>query len=65
MRTVGTAARANPSRHGTLLFDLVADPGQNRPLIDDDLEKAIIDCSSPPSVRPMPRPASTSGSGFR
>lgn len=42
MRTVGTAARANPSRHGTLLFDLVADPGQNRPLIDDDLEKAMI-----------------------
>lgn len=42
MRMPGTAARANPARHGTLLFDLAADPGQNRPVIDDDLEKAMI-----------------------
>jgi len=42
MRTPGTAARANPSRHGTLLFDLAADPGQNRPIVDDALEKAMI-----------------------
>ena len=41
MRMPGTAARANPSRHGTLLFDLAADPGQNRPIVDDDLEEAM------------------------
>lgn len=42
MRMPGTAARANPSRHGTLLFDLAADPGQNRPVVDDALEEAMI-----------------------
>jgi arylsulfatase A-like enzyme len=45
LRTMRIPARApyiNPWRHGTLLFDLDADPGQERPLSDDELELHMV-----------------------
>lgn len=40
LRTLRTPGQAmiNPYGHGSLLFDLVADPEQQRPLVDDDIE---------------------------
>ncbi|NUS56541.1 MAG: sulfatase [Streptomycetaceae bacterium] len=32
----------SPAPHGTLLFDLQTDPGQQNPLVDDDLELRMI-----------------------
>jgi hypothetical protein len=32
----------NPWAHGTLLFDLETDPGQEHPLIDDELELRML-----------------------
>jgi arylsulfatase A-like enzyme len=43
MRMPAAAARwNNPWQHGTLLFDLATDPGQEHPLADDDLELRML-----------------------
>ncbi len=43
MRMKAAAARWNsPWPHGTLLFDLQADPGQEHPLADDDVELRML-----------------------
>lgn len=39
---VPTSSFMNPWAHGTLLFDLAADPGQERPLQDDHLELRML-----------------------
>ncbi len=56
LRTPGSAS-TNPAAFGTLLFDLRTDPGQEHPLVDDDLElrmaQALVDAmvanDAPPS----------------
>ncbi|WP_432536371.1 sulfatase [Kineococcus arenarius] len=42
MRLQGTASWMNPWRHGTLLFDLATDPGQQNPLVDDEVELRMV-----------------------
>lgn len=42
MRLPATALWATAFNHGTLLFDLQEDPGQERPLVDDDVELRMI-----------------------
>ncbi|MGY1857193.1 sulfatase [Modestobacter sp. SYSU DS0290] len=42
MRIPAGPARNNPWLHGTLLFDLAADPGQQHPLRDDDVELRML-----------------------
>ena len=42
MRIPVTAAFLNPWRHGTLLFDLHTDPGQEHPLADDEIELRML-----------------------
>ncbi|MDY7102164.1 MAG: sulfatase [Actinomycetota bacterium] len=45
LRTMKVPARSqfmNPWIHGTLLFDLETDPGQERPIIDDELELRML-----------------------
>jgi len=57
MRVPVTAAFINPWLHGTLLFDLHADPGQEHPLVDDEIELRMLrllarlmhDSDAPPS----------------
>jgi len=41
LRTPGTTL-ASPFAFGTLLFDLESDPGQQSPLVDDELEASMI-----------------------
>ncbi len=38
MRIPAASIWMNPWRHGTLLFDLDADPGQEHPIVDDEVE---------------------------
>lgn len=38
MRIPAAALWMNPWHHGTLLFDLETDPGQEHPMVDDDVE---------------------------
>lgn len=38
MRMPATAAMTNSWQHGTLLFDLLEDPAQEHPIVDDDVE---------------------------
>lgn len=43
MRLLGTQGRTiNSWRHGTLLYDLAADPAQERPLVDDGIELRMV-----------------------
>jgi len=42
MRMPAAGVRNNPWLHGTLLFDLETDPGQEHPLADDDVELAML-----------------------
>jgi arylsulfatase A-like enzyme len=42
MRMPATANWMNPWQHGTLLFDLQADPGQEHPLVDDEVELRML-----------------------
>ncbi|MEI4274009.1 sulfatase/phosphatase domain-containing protein, partial [Klenkia sp. LSe6-5] len=42
LRIPASGARSNPWLHGTLLFDLATDPGQLRPLQDDDVELHML-----------------------
>jgi arylsulfatase A-like enzyme len=43
MRMSGGGSRmSNPWQHGTLLFDLEKDPGQERPIVDDDVELRML-----------------------
>ncbi|MFV0253935.1 MAG: sulfatase [Beutenbergiaceae bacterium] len=45
LRTMAMHAEAlwlNPWQHGTLLFDLQADPGQQHPIADDEVELAML-----------------------
>ncbi|NEE04349.1 sulfatase [Phytoactinopolyspora halotolerans] len=42
MRMPATSRWMNPWRHGTLLFDLESDPGQERPIADDDVELRML-----------------------
>ncbi|WP_249522961.1 sulfatase [Modestobacter marinus] len=42
MRVPAAGARSNPWVHGTLLFDLATDPGQEHPLADDDVELRML-----------------------
>jgi hypothetical protein len=57
MRVPVTAALINSWLHGTLLFDLHADPGQEHPLVDDEIELRMLrllarlmhDSDAPPS----------------
>jgi hypothetical protein len=39
---IGTKSLMNPWTHGTLLFDLKTDPGQSRPVVDDDAELRML-----------------------
>ncbi|MFV0457852.1 MAG: sulfatase [Actinomycetales bacterium] len=46
LRTMGLDAQApfiNPWQHGTLLFDLDADPGQLNPVVDDEVEVRMME----------------------
>ncbi|WP_018653255.1 sulfatase [Actinomadura flavalba] len=38
----GSAQMSNPWLHGTLLFDLADDPGQERPLVDEEVELRML-----------------------
>ena len=42
MRMTGRNVVMNPWNHGTLLFDLETDPGQEHPLADDEVELRMI-----------------------
>ena len=42
MRMPATTSWMNPWRHGTLLFDLEADPAQDHPLADDEQELRML-----------------------
>lgn len=42
MRMPATPGWMNPWQHGTLLFDLSTDPGQEHPLVDDEAELRMI-----------------------
>ena len=42
MRMPATANWMNPWQHGTLLFDLETDPGQEHPLVDDEVELRLL-----------------------
>ncbi len=42
MRVPTSTMAGNPYQHGTLLFDLEADPGQEHPMADDDVELRML-----------------------
>lgn len=42
MRVPAPAIWLNPWTHGTLLFDLETDPGQERPIVDDQVELRML-----------------------
>lgn len=42
MRMPAVGTFTNPWKHGTLLFDLHADPGQEHPLVDDGVELRMV-----------------------
>ncbi|WP_155054448.1 sulfatase [Streptomyces blattellae] len=42
MPATGMAKMSNPWLHGTLLFDLETDPGQENPLVDDEVELRML-----------------------
>nr|WP_202420739.1 sulfatase [Actinomadura rayongensis] len=42
MPAAGSARMSNPWLHGTLLFDLETDPGQEHPLVDDEVELRML-----------------------
>ncbi|WP_431873638.1 sulfatase [Amycolatopsis sacchari] len=42
MRVPASGGWMNPWRHGTLLFDLEADPGQEHPIADDETELRML-----------------------